>query len=59
MTTGTRTGAGRPRMYPQGYVSRTLSLDKRADDAVHERAVKRGISRSQAASELILKGVRR
>lgn len=53
-----REGAGRPRLYPQGHVSRTLSIDRRADDAVAGYAEREGVSRSQAASVLILEGAR-
>ena len=49
-------GAGRPLMYPQGHVSRSLSLDRRADAAVATYAEQAGLSRSQAASRLILAG---
>jgi len=51
-----RPGEGRPRIYPRGHVSRTLSLDVRADEAVAAHAAKLGSSRSQAASALILIG---
>lgn len=54
MTGGARKGAGRPRVYPEGRVSRNLSLDKRADDAITEHATRLGVSRSRAASDLIL-----
>lgn len=51
---GKRPGAGRPPVYPQGRVTRSLSLDTRADEALTRYMRDRGLSRSQAASELIL-----
>jgi len=50
---------GRPRTRPQGSVTRSYSLDRRAHDAVSEYAAAHGVSRSQAATELILAGASR
>jgi hypothetical protein len=50
-----RPGEGRPRLYPHGHVSRTLSLDVRADERIAEYAAQHGLSRSQAASVLVLR----
>lgn len=55
MTGGARKGAGRPRIYPAGRVTRTMSLDRRADEAVRRYAEEHGLSKSQAASVLILR----
>jgi len=53
---GKRPGAGRPRVYTEGTVSRSLSLDPLADDALREHVEREGVSRSRAASVLILLG---
>jgi len=45
---------GRPRTRPEGSVTRSYSLDRRAHDAVTEYASEHSVSRSEAASALIL-----
>ena len=55
---GKRPGAGRPPVYPQGHVSRSLSLDVRADERLTRYMREHGVTRSQAASALILAGRR-
>jgi len=49
---------GRPRTAarPEGSVTRSYSLDRRAWERVEQYAKDRGVTRSQAASELILAG---
>lgn len=57
MTThgGKRKGAGRPPVYPHGRVTRSLSLDTRADRRIAAYAKEAGLTRSEAASRLILR----
>jgi len=50
---------GRPRVRPEGSVTRSYSLDRRAHDAISAYAQQEWLTRSEAASKLVLLGVDR